>query len=232
MEFLESKFLYLGLLISTLAFPFMYSFENRIEYYKKWKSLLPSIIIMMLIFIPWDIYFTERGVWYFNHKYILEYKLIQLPAEEWLFFIIVPFSCVFIYEACNYFFKKGISEKQAGLIFIVISFILTTLAIIYSKRIYTFTVCGLSGITSIAAAYFKPHWGGKFLRLYFISWLPFLAVNGILTGSLLQEAVVNYNHSEIIGFRIFTIPVEDSIYNFLMLIVVVGTYELFKKRMI
>lgn len=230
MAFLESNFLYLGLLILTLAFPMMYSFEKRIVYYKMWKFLFPSIIIMMALFIPWDIYFTKTAVWSFNHNYLLDYTYLYLPVEEWLFFIIVPFSCVFIYEASNYFFKRDISSKHARLIFFAISLVLLALAFNYNNRIYTFTVCGLAGLAALSSAFLKPLWGGKFLRLYLISWLPFLAVNGILTGSLLNEAVVNYNSSEIIGLRIGTIPVEDSIYNFLMLIVVIGSYEFLKKK--
>ena len=68
--------------------------------------LLPSIVLMMLIFIPWDIWFTDWSVWQFNSDYIFGVKIFQLPIEEWMFFIIVPFSCVFIHEVLNYFLIK------------------------------------------------------------------------------------------------------------------------------
>ena len=61
--------------------------------------------------------------------------------------------------------------------------------------------------------------------MYVVSWLPFLLINGALTGSFTENPVVNYNSNEITNIRIFTIPIEDSIYNLLMLLIVVFVYE-------
>ena len=47
--------------------------------------------------------------------------------------------------------------------------------------------------------------------------IPFLLVNGILTGSFIEEPVVWYNNAENLDFRIFTIPIEDAFYAFTML---------------
>ena len=66
---------------------------------------------------------------------------------------------------------------------------------------------------------------GRFLFAYLISWLPFLLINGALTGNFTKYPVVNYNATEIIGFRLTTIPIEDSMYNLLMLLIVVSVYE-------
>jgi lycopene cyclase domain-containing protein len=66
---------------------------------------------------------------------------------------------------------------------------------------------------------------GRFLMMYFVSFLPFLLVNGVLTGYLTKSPIVNYSSDEIIGFRILTIPIEDSIYNLLMLMIVIAVFE-------
>ena len=61
--------------------------------------------------------------------------------------------------------------------------------------------------------------------MYFVSLIPFILINGFLTGSFTNEPVVIYNPEEILGIRILNIPIEDSIYNMLMLIIIVFLYE-------
>ena len=97
MSLIDNSFLYLILIILSISYPLLNSFESKIYFVKKWKLLFPSIGIMMLVFIPWDIWFTKLGVWSFSDNFIIGYKLFYLPIEEWLFFIFIPFCCVFIH---------------------------------------------------------------------------------------------------------------------------------------
>jgi lycopene cyclase domain-containing protein len=48
--------------------------------------------------------------------------------------------------------------------------------------------------------------------------IPFLIVNGILTGSFIDGEVVWYNNNENLGIRFFTIPIEDFGYGFSMIL--------------
>ena len=74
----------------------------------------------------------------------------------------------------------------------------------------------------------KPYWWKDFLFMYLLSLAPFLLINGMLTGSFTNSAIVIYNESHIIGFRIFNIPIEDTIYCFEILVTVVAVYEYVK----
>lgn len=180
---------------------------------------------MMLIFIPWDIYFTEAGVWWFNKTYITEIYLFNLPLEEVLFFVIVPFACVFIYEVLNYFIKIDFLAVIARPIFIIVSLILLFFAFKFHTNLYTFVCFSTTAITLSIVLLLNPKWLSQFLLAYLVTLIPFLLVNGILTGSFINSPVVNYNDAEIIGFRILTIPIEDFVYNLLMFLMVIGVYE-------
>ena len=64
-----------------------------------------------------------------------------------------------------------------------------------------------------------------FFRTYLVSLIPFLLINGFLTGSFTENPIVSYNANHIIGIRIINIPIEDSMYCLLMLLIVIATYE-------
>lgn len=219
------RFLYLFILLISLIGPLLYSFQKRMTYFKKWIAVMMSIALMMVIFIPWDIYFTNRGVWWFNEKYITGIKFWHLPIEEWMFFVAIPFACVFLYEVLNYFFPKDIFQRSSRVVITVLAVLLFSLSILFKQQMYTSVTFFLTSLFLLYTAFLNPHWLGRFLRFYLLSWIPFLLVNGALTGAFTTEAVVNYNPKEIIGIRIFTVPVEDSVYSLLMLLFVIMNYE-------
>ena len=70
----------------------------------------------------------------------------------------------------------------------------------------------------------------RFYISYLVILIPFVIVNGILTGSFINEPVVWYNNSENFGVRVFTIPVEDFGYAFSMLFFSVILIERFKLK--
>jgi lycopene cyclase domain-containing protein len=66
---------------------------------------------------------------------------------------------------------------------------------------------------------------GYFWMAYFIHLIPFFIVNGILTGAITPNPVVIYNPSEIIGLRLYTIPLEDTIYALTCLLLPITVLE-------
>jgi lycopene cyclase domain-containing protein len=103
--------------------------------------------------------------------------------------------------------------------------ILLVFAIYFNDRIYPLVTFSLTSVACFWLAYKNPSWSGRFLLMYLVSWLPFLLVNGVLTGNFTELPIVNYNPEHHIGTRITTIPVEDSVYSLLMLMIVVAIYE-------
>jgi lycopene cyclase domain-containing protein len=72
---------------------------------------------------------------------------------------------------------------------------------------------------------------GYFWLAYLVHLIPFCVVNGVLTGAATPQPVVWYNPEEILGPRLYTIPVEDTIYALTCLLLPITIMEgLLKKR--
>lgn len=220
-------YIYLCLLLFSLSYPLFKSFEDKIQFHKNWKFLFPGILASAAFFIIWDVVFTHLGVWKFNPDYVLGIFIINLPIEEWLFFLIIPFSCMFIYEVMNYFVKKDVWGPAARYINNTLILLLSALAIIYHDRLYTVTVCSLLSIFLILHQHiFRSTYMGRFYVAFAVCIVPFLLVNGVLTAM----PVVIYNNPETLGLRIYTIPVEDLFYGMLNILQVLTVYEWLKNK--
>lgn len=218
---------YLLLNLFTIAFPLFRSFENKIHYARNWGPLFTAITFTGSFFLIWDHYFTTWGVWGFNPQYILGLYMFALPLEEWLFFITVPFACVFIYEVLNYFVKHDPLLKYSHLITIGLVLVLFSIAVLNLDKLYTSVTFILTALfLTIHWLCFKRKYLGKFYLAYTISLFPFLIVNGILT----SLPIVVYNDAETLGIRIFTIPLEDTVYCMLLLLMNITLYEFVKEK--
>lgn len=96
---------YFLVLLASLFFPFILSFSKKINFYKNPIRLASAIIIPASIYILWDILATKAGHWSFNEKYVTGIFILNLPVEEILFFIVIPFSSLFLWESVKYFTK-------------------------------------------------------------------------------------------------------------------------------
>ncbi|PZX54557.1 lycopene cyclase domain-containing protein [Algoriphagus ratkowskyi] len=225
------KYLYLAVNLFAISFPLVRSFESKIRYASKWYALFPALIISATLFLIWDHWFTVIGIWEFNPRYLLGIYIFELPIEEWLFFFTVPFACVFIYEVLIYFFPKDIFQPAGKPFVFVMIPVLLVLAFINLDKMYT-SVNFFVGAFALAIHWliFKNKYMGRFLFAYLVHLIPFILFNGILTGGLTSEPVVIYNNAENLGIRIWTVPIEDTIYSMTLLLMNVSLFEYFRNR--
>ncbi|CAN5239390.1 hypothetical protein BH09BAC3_BH09BAC3_24070 [soil metagenome] len=225
------KYYYLLLDIGSILFPLLFSFHPLENFSKKWKYLWPAILIPAVIFIAWDSWFTTLGVWGFNPRYLTGIYFFNLPLEEVLFFICIPYACVFTYTAVN-FFKKSEPSADNGLRITTALIVgLTALGIKYYSQWYTtVTFLATAAFLLFLILIIKPTYLGRFYFAFIFILIPFFIVNGVLTGTGLEEPVVWYNNSENLGIRMLTIPVEDTFYGMLLLLMNVSIFEGLQRR--
>jgi lycopene cyclase domain-containing protein len=219
---------YAGLLAFTISVPLIRSFERRIHYAGKWKFLLPAILITAAVFLIWDAIFTARGIWGFSHDYTVGLYILKMPIEEWLFFIIIPFATVFVFEVLDYFIKNFNFPVLSLVITIVFTISFSVLFILYFDRTYTMVVTGFTVIVLLMQFVVKSY--STYLSMFYLSFIvcliPFLLVNGILT----KLPVVFYDDTENLAFRVFTIPIEDFIYFLALYLMNMNLYKYFQGR--
>ncbi|MHC1778586.1 MAG: lycopene cyclase domain-containing protein [Lentimicrobium sp.] len=222
---------YFWINLLSIFVPLIVSFDRRLKFHHKWKFLFPAMLATMVVFIPWDVYKTASGVWGFNPDYLQGLYIFNLPVEEWLFFIAIPYACLFTYHSFEYLIKKDTLGPYAKAITATLVLILLIVAIFNPERTYTFvTFLAAAVFLTLHLFVFKADYLGRFYVMYFATLIPFFIVNGALTGMFTPEPVVWYDDSRNLGIRLGTIPVEDTVYGLLMLLMNTTVYEWLRNR--
>ncbi len=222
------NYTYLALLIFSLLFPLILSFDKKVAYWKNWLYLFPAFILSAIPFLIWDVKFTEVGIWSFNHDYTMGIDFMGLPVEEWAFFFVIPYCCLFIYEVLkayfpNFSFPNVFVAFSLGLIVLF-----GLLAYFNQDKSYTFINNLFAGIFLVYIIFrnqFKQRLSHFYLA-YFVSLIPFLIINGLLT----YLPVVEYNSDHNLSLFFISIPIEDFTYLFLLLLMNTVFYEAIKNR--
>lgn len=216
---------YLLFNIIILAGPLFLSFEKKVRFAQKWKYALPSILVVLAPFVIWDILVTGKH-WWFNTNYTSGFKILELPIEEWLFFITVPFACLFIWEIfstllprTDFPFAKFFTWLLLPLFFLGFYFVIIA-------KYYTGIVIIVFSITLLIDILLKTN-VLRDKRVWFFM-LIILALTLVFNFYLTARPVVLYETSVLLNFYIFTIPIEDFIYGLSLILLNVIVYKKFK----
>ena len=223
---MNPHYTYLLILGLSILGPLALSFDKKVAFYTKWRPLLGAVWLPALFYIVWDTWFTHMGIWSFNEHYIIqETVLYNLPLEEVLFFFVVPFCCVFIYECIRCYFPSIVNTLWAERFLQGIGMILLILSVIYHHRYYTFFTFLFNAVAILLIFLFRSYCKSfnvaAFLLSYIIILIPFLIVNGFLTAL----PVVIYNDQHNLQLRLYTIPLEDVFYGMLLIMLTIIGYE-------
>lgn len=223
-------FTYLLVNFFTIVICFIFSFDKRILFYHYFKAYLKAATVVAIPFILWDIWFTYNGVWWFNDDYLIGIRFLGLPIEEILFFFCIPFSCTFTYYCLNKFFDLRWANSFNNMIVLLTTIVCVVIAMTNTEKIYTL-VTALCTVITILFFHFKckSNFIGQASLVYCILMLGFFPVNGVLTGTGLENPIVNYNPYEFLGIRLGTIPIEDAVYGYTQFLWIIYFFNKFNK---
>jgi lycopene cyclase domain-containing protein len=225
-------YLYFNILV--IIFPFLLSFDKRVAFWRKWPYLFISIIFGDLIFVTWDSIVTDIGHWSFNEDHLTGIWVFGIPLEELLFFVTVPYACLFTYEVIQYYLREW-RVPFNRYVNLALAAVLVIAAFLFMDQGYTFIVLlYTAGMVVIATFAEGPLLKSRKFWIYTLITIGLFTVfNMILTAI----PIVEYSPEHIWGGdglfngRFFTIPLEDFFYNFSLLTTYLLFY-LFAKRII
>ncbi len=222
---MPQKYTYLLVNLLCILFPFVFSFHPKIRFYKQWRHFVIPNILAGIIFVAWDVAFTQLGIWQFNGTYVVGVYLWHLPVEEYLFFFCIPYASVFTYYCIDRFYSFSRWQPVAKAISYTLIVVLAATAATHAHLLYT-SVTFFSLVLFLALLLFR---NATYMPAFYVSFVlilvPFFVSNGILTGIATTEPVVIYNNDYNLGIRLFTIPVEDTFYGMLLLLTNITGFE-------
>lgn len=215
------------LMLLSFIVPFLFSFEKQIFFIKRIKEVLLSIFIVGIPYLIWDALFTKHKIWGFSEGRVSDLKFFLLPLEEVLFFVVVPYALIFIYEVLSFYFRDRVINLNLNY-YLIIALAFLFLSIIAYPRIYTTTQMSVTALLFLLISVFKINIIRKknYWLFILISFVPFLVVNYFLT----SIPIVWYDNSENLSIRILTIPLEDFFYHFTYSSFVIIVYSYLVKR--
>ncbi len=207
-----SRYLLLDLLV--LAGPLALSFDRKVHFYTRWPAVFAAIVIVGAVYVAWDTWFAARGHWTFNPAHVGRVRFLGLPLEEILFFVTVPYACLFVYEVVRAYAPEVVLSVSWPLLAAAAAAFVAAAAV-WRRQTYTaVAMLSCAAFVPIAALTDQALIGsGHFWLAIAITYVPFMIANGVLTAL----PVVIYSPGAIWGVRVTTIPLEDFFYNFSML---------------
>ena len=180
--------IYSALLFFSLLVPIALSFDKKLQFYKSWKFLFPSIFIVASFYIAFDVYYTKIGVWGFNSLYHSNILLGGLPVEEWLFFFVIPYASIFLHESLVLYFPHfKLNSRVSQWLTVVLIISLLILITFNLGKAYTVYISSMVIVALVFALFDKSKVIHNYYSTFLFILIPFIAVNSILTGTFIDH---------------------------------------------
>ena len=164
---------YLMIDLASVTIPFLFSFHPKIAFYKQWKYAFPALILAAIPYLIWDQWFTQTGVWGFTPAYHGSIMIGDMPLEEVLFFLCIPYSCLFTYWSIQQLTSIRLPERAIGPLYAVLFAVFFVMMIIGYDQWYTL-IDGAFAAVILAATYIvRRDLLRRFFPVYLLVLVPF-----------------------------------------------------------
>lgn len=89
---------YLAVLAACVAITLPLEALLGARVYRRPRRLVATLAPVVGVFGLWDIVATQRGHWWWSAEQVTGLRLIGLPLEEWLFFLVIPLCVLLTYD--------------------------------------------------------------------------------------------------------------------------------------
>ena len=226
MEF--KNFVTLILLLAVAFIPLLFKSASKTRIFPKLKYFIPAIIFSSAIFIIWDNRFTQIGVWTYNPDFFSGKEILSLPWEKWLYYIVISWVSLFVYEQVKIKFSYLKSDNLFLAISLVLLVVFGLIAFFSRLKIYTFFTFFLLTIYfgyTLFRNRFKSH-----LTHFYISFFLLLIPFFILSVILVKLPIISYGPEFTLQLRILQVPVENLVGFFLLLFINITVSEYLTER--
>jgi lycopene cyclase domain-containing protein len=222
-----TKHTYSLIAVAVLAGPLAASFDEHVRFWTHWPAAFTALVLVGALYLFWDALVVGRGDWAFNPKYTGTARLFGLPLGEYLFFLTVPYACLFLFEVVNRYAPDQRWFIVDSAWFFIPILVLAGTAAAFWRRRYTFlALMSAAAFLAVLALTFPQLAGQSRFWIWFaLCFAAFLVVNGIYTAL----PTIWYSPRAIWGVRVGPIPVEDFFYNFSYLGLTLCFYLLFER---
>jgi lycopene cyclase domain-containing protein len=222
---MKVEYLLLNLLI--VIGPLLLSFDQKVRYVKYWKKAFLGIGLVMIPFLVWDAA-VSGSHWHFNEAFTLPFRLLGLPPGEILFFVSVPFACLFIWQILVTHQKITLVNNLIFLFLIAgVGCLLGILFMLWGK-LYTSIVCFALAFVILMDRMLKTYVLSQRRTVLFLILLTGLIF--IFNGYLTARPVVLYESRYLTNLRLWSIPIEDFGYGYALILLCTILFEKLKAR--
>ncbi len=205
------KHIYAIIALLSFAGPFAMSFDRRVYFIQYLVPILIATLSIGALYIIWDVMVTKKGHWRFNDETVGPKRIAHLPPGEWLFFLLIPYACIFIYEVIAAYFGEGSAQPSLVWLQYALAGVFAVLIFLVRGKGYSMLAMTSAVIYFLASAIFTPGIFGA--SGFLISMLFIFVAFGLINGLYTSIPTIFYNENAILGVRVGTIPLEDFIYN-------------------